>query len=287
MALLDILRQPQGLTEREHDICRYLLEHPEQIEHLSARELGAATFTSAASVTRFCQKVGFRGYPDFKLRFVSELQEARTQQTPGALLMDQRENAVSLVRKVTQATRRAVDETNRELSLEQLIRVSQLICQAGHVDFYAYDTAACLAEYACNQFYFAGKRAQVYDALNTQGLNSLLPAKGHVAIILSHTGEDARLVALARMLRRQGTPVIAIANSSDRTLAKCADEFLCAMTSHKTEEFRVSMFASSAKYLLDLLFSLVFSQNYDENMRRNAQYERFGRKHLWSLVEDV
>lgn len=287
MALLDTLKQPQGLTERENDIARYLLEHPEQVEHLSARELGTATFTSAASVTRFCQKLGFRGYPDFKLRFVSELQEARTRQPQGVLLMNQRENAVTLVRKMTEVTRRAVDETNRELSLEQLIRVSQMICKAEHVDFYAYDTAACLAEYACNQFYFAGKRAQVYAALNTQGFNSLLPAKGHIAIVVSHTGEDARLVALAKLLRRQGTPVVVIANRPGCTLAKCADEFLCAVTSHKTEEFRVSMFASSAKYLLDLLFSLVFSQNYDENMRRNAQYESFGRRHLWSLVEDV
>lgn len=287
MALLDSLKHPQGLTERENDICRYLLEHPEQMEHLSARELGAATFTSAASVTRFCQKLGFRGYPDFKLRFVSELQDARTQQPVDTLLIRQRENALTLVRKMTEVTRRAVDETNRALSLEQLIRVSQMLSRAEHVDFYAYDTVACLAEYACNQFYFAGKRAQVYDATNTQGFNALLPAKGHVAIVLSHTGEDARLVSLARLLRRQGTPVVVIANEPDRTLAQCADEYLCAVTSHKTEEFRVSMFASSAKYLLDLLFSLVFSQNYDENMRRNAQYEKFGRQNLWSLVEDV
>lgn len=287
MALLDSLKHPQGLTERENDICRYLLEHPEQVEHLSARELGAATFTSAASVTRFCQKLGFRGYPDFKLRFVSELQDARTQQPVDTLLIRQRENALTLVRKMTEVTRRAVDETNRALSLEQLIRVSQMLSRAEHVDFYAYDTVACLAEYACNQFYFAGKRAQVYNATNTQGFNALLPAKGHVAIVLSHTGEDARLVSLARLLRRQGTPVVVIANEPDRTLAQCADEYLCAVTSHKTEEFRVSMFASSAKYLLDLLFSLVFSQNYDENMRRNAQYEKFGRQNLWSLVEDV
>ena len=37
-----------GLTEREKDIRRYLLDHPEKVELFSARELGAATFTSAA-----------------------------------------------------------------------------------------------------------------------------------------------------------------------------------------------------------------------------------------------
>lgn len=287
MALLDSLKQAQGFTERENDIRRYLLEHPEQVEHLSARELGAATFTSAASVTRFCQKLGFRGYPDFKLRFVSDLQDTRSPNAEEALRIRERESTVTLVRKMTQVSRRAVDETNRELSLDRLMQVSQMIRRAEHVDFYAYDTAACLAEYACNQFYFAGKRSQVYDASNMQGFNSLLPAQGHIALILSYTGEDARLVALAELLHRQGTPLVVITTSPERTLAKCADVFLCAVTSQRTEEFRVSMFTSSAKYLLDLLFSLVFSQNYDENIRRNSQYEAFGRKYLWPLVEDV
>lgn len=287
MALLDTLKAPQGLTERERDIARWLLEHPEQVEHLSARELGSATFTSAASVTRFCQKLGFKGYPDFKLRFVSELQEARGRRPEGALLLRQRESALTLVRKVTEVARKAVDETNRQLSLEQLIRVSTLLQQAVYLDFYAYDTVAFLAEYACSQFYFAGKRAQVYTATNMQGFSALLPAEGHVAILISYTGEDTRLVALARLLRCQGTPVVVIANDAERTLAKLADEFLCAVTSRKTEEFRVSMFASSAKYLLDLLFSLVFSQSYDANIRRNEQYEAFGRANLWSLVNEV
>ncbi|MDD4849180.1 MAG: MurR/RpiR family transcriptional regulator [Gemmiger sp.] len=287
MPLLETLNAPQGLTERERDIARYLLEHPEQVEHFSARELGAATFTSAASVTRFCQKLGFKGYPDFKLRFVSELQEARTRRPEEAPQLRQRESALTLVRKVTEVARKAVEETNQQLSLEQLIRVSTLLQKAECLDFYAYDTVACLAEYACSQFYFAGKRAQVYTAANTQGFNALLPAKGHVAILISHTGEDARLAALAGLLHRQGTPVVVIANGAACTLATLADEFLCAATSHKTEEFRVSMFASSAKYLLDLLFSLVFSHNYDANIHRNQEYEVFGRAHLWSLVKDV
>ena len=112
--------------------------------------------------------------------------------------MTPRENAVSLLRKITEVQHRSVEQTRAELDLNQLIRVYQRLLDAQHLDFYAYDSSACIAEYACNQFYFAGKRAQIYRDTNMQGLNASIPATGHVAILLSHTGRNARLVALAQ-----------------------------------------------------------------------------------------
>lgn len=42
MLLLKEMKQAQNLTEREQDICNYILEHPEQVAVLSSRELGHA-----------------------------------------------------------------------------------------------------------------------------------------------------------------------------------------------------------------------------------------------------
>lgn len=112
MTLMETMQTMDGgLTEREKDIRRYLLDHPEKVELFSARELGAATFTSAASVTRFCQKIGCKGYPDFKLRFLAELRQASSQAhaIEGEVLMTPRENAVSLLRKITEVQHRSVE----------------------------------------------------------------------------------------------------------------------------------------------------------------------------------
>ena len=73
MSLLQDMKKHKNLTEREQDIRRFIMEHPEKIEEMSSRELGHATFTSAASVTRFCQKLGTKGFPEFKLQLVLSL----------------------------------------------------------------------------------------------------------------------------------------------------------------------------------------------------------------------
>ena len=97
MLLMREMRQVQGLTER--DICNYILAHPEQVAVLSSRELGHVTFTSAASVTRFCQKMGCKGYPDFRLRFVSEL-KLTDAQAEEKIKIEEQESVVSLVKKI-------------------------------------------------------------------------------------------------------------------------------------------------------------------------------------------
>ena len=138
MSIIQIIKEQMNMTERERDICRYILENPEKIEEMSSRELGHATFTSAASVTRFCQKIGVKGFPEFKMQFVRELRTGGMEDV-SAVTMSERENVVTMVRKAEKIQRQAVEETNKELSYTQLVRIGKLIADASCVDFYVYD----------------------------------------------------------------------------------------------------------------------------------------------------
>lgn len=42
MSLIQDMKKHKNLTEREQDIRKYILEHPEKIEEMSSRELGHA-----------------------------------------------------------------------------------------------------------------------------------------------------------------------------------------------------------------------------------------------------
>lgn len=43
MSIIQTMKKCENLTEREMEIYSYILEHPEQIEEMSSRELGHAT----------------------------------------------------------------------------------------------------------------------------------------------------------------------------------------------------------------------------------------------------
>lgn len=287
MSLLKEIKNNAALTEREQDIRNYILEHPEQISTMSSRELGEATFTSAATVTRFCQKLGCKGYPDFRIRFLSEVQAGSVLEEEKKVQLSERENVVSLVQKVSEMQKQALEETRKELSLEQLMRVGEMLHQAEYIDFYAYDVNIHLARYGCSQFFHAGKIANAYTESNVQELQALIKKEKHLAIIISHTGENAKLVEIARTLKRNHTKIIVIATGKQQTLASWGDEFLYAASSQGMNEFWSAVFFTSAKYLLDLLFGIEFSHHYEENMKLNQTYERIGKDKLWSFVREL
>lgn len=287
MTLLKEIRTNQELTGGEQDIKKYILEHPEQISIMSSRELGEATLTSAASVTRFCQKLGCKGYPDFKIRFLSEIQSGAFTQEESTISMSERENVLTLMQKVTDMEKRALEDTRKELSLEQLMRVGELLHQAKYIDFYAYDVNIHLARYGCSQLFHAGKIANAYTESNVQELQALIKKENHLAILISHTGENAKLVEIAKTLKRNRTKMIVIASGKSQTLSAWGDEFLYAASSQGMNEFWSAVFFTSAKYLLDLLFGLEFSYQYEENMRLNQTYERIGKDKLWSLSREI
>lgn len=287
MGLIKAIKNSDGLTERERDVRDYILLHPEKVATMSSRELGEATFTSAATVTRFCQKMGCKGYPDFRISFLSEIKSGTGVSEEEKVRLSERENAMSLIQKVTDMQKHAIEETRKELSMGQIMRVGAMLHQAEYIDFYAYDANIHLARYGCSQFFHAGKIANAYTESNVQELQALIKKENHLAILISHTGENAKLLEIAKTLKRNHTKIIVIASGKDQTLAAWGDEFLYAASSNGINEFWSAVFLTSVKYLLDLFFGIEFSFRYDENMKLNQTYEKIGKDKLWSLSRDI
>ena len=124
-----------------------------------------------------------------------------------------------------------------------------------------------LADYGCSLFFHAGKVANVHSATNIQGLHAAMPADGHVAILISHTGKNERLAEIAGMLRKGGTKVIVISAVRDGIVSKQADEFLYAAGSEKVRrvlEFNVLCFGKISVWISYI--GMEFSRKYDENL---------------------
>ena len=65
---LNELKRMNKLTSTEQGIVNYILTNPEELEKTSSRQLAELTYTSPAAVVRICQKLGFSGYSEFKIK---------------------------------------------------------------------------------------------------------------------------------------------------------------------------------------------------------------------------
>ena len=287
MGIIQDMRNIQILTERENDIKNYILMHPEQVQKLSSRELAAVTFTSASSVTRFCQKLGCEGYQEFKLRFLSELKAGNFQEKVENITMSPKDNVASIMKKIIDIQKRVLDFNSKELSLEQMVRISEMFDKAEYIDIYAHDMNIAIAEYASNQFFYCGKIANTYRSTNTQELMALMKRENHLAILISRTGENSRLIEIAKTLKKSKVPTIMLTVSKTCSIAQIGGEVIVVANERYIEDLGTVVFSTSVKYVFDMFFAMMFSKKYEENMKLNQEYEKVGRSSLWALINDV
>ena len=277
---LNELKQMNKLTSTEQGIVNYILTYPEELEKISSRQLAELTYTSPATVVRICQKLGFSGYSEFKIKYLQEVnQTPRMDQINRTNPITSEDSLHRIVNKVAALEITAIEQTKKGIDLDQLNRVSELLNQATCIDFYAFDNNLHLAKNACSHFLYAGKQAVIHDSSNAQFMQAFASVEGHVAIIISRTGENPMLYRIANVLREKKIPLLVLTESRHSSLAKISTEHLYLYNVHRFTDMGTILFQTSVQYLFDLLFAILFSRNFENSVKQNEMYEEINEYH--------
>ena len=277
---LNELKQMNKLTSTEQGIVNYILTNPEELEKISSRQLAELTYTSPATVVRICQKLGFSGYSEFKIKYLQEVnQTPRMDQINRTNPITSEDSLHRIVNKVAALEITAIEQTKKGIDLDQLNRVSELLNQATCIDFYAFDNNLHLAKNACSHFLYAGKQAVIHDSSNAQFMQAFASVEGHVAIIISRTGENPMLYRIANVLHERKIPLLVLTESRHSSLAKISTEHLYLYNVHRFTDMGTILFQTSVQYLFDLLFAILFSRNFENSVKQNEMYEEINEYH--------
>ena len=277
---LNELKRMNKLTSTEQGIVNYILTNPEELEKISSRQLAELTYTSPATVVRICQKLGFSGYSEFKIKYLQEVnQTPRMDQINRTNPITSEDSLHRIVNKVAALEITAIEQTKKGIDLDQLNRVSELLNQATCIDFYAFDNNLHLAKNACSHFLYAGKQAVIHDSSNAQFMQAFASVEGHIAIIISRTGENPMLYRIANVLRERKIPLLVLTESRHSSLAKISTEHLYLYNVHRFTDMGTILFQTSVQYLFDLLFAILFSRNFENSVKQNEMYEEINEYH--------
>ena len=70
--IIDKIKALDHLTIQEKYLVDYILDNPDDILQKNINELAQLSYTSTATVSRLCKKLGFKGYKDFKYQYATE-----------------------------------------------------------------------------------------------------------------------------------------------------------------------------------------------------------------------
>ena len=137
-----------------------------------------------------------------------------------------------------------------------------------------------LARYGCSQFFHCDKVANTYAEDNIQRMMALQNNENHLSIMISHTGNNKKLVELVRDLHRAKAKTILITSQGKSRMKAYVDEVLLTPRtltecgSIRMEGLWTVAFSAATKYLLDVMFAMEFSAGYDENIKLRSNIMR-------------
>ncbi len=66
------------LNDLEYDLYNYIISHREEVVSMTIRDLATIAHVSPTSILRFCKKLNFQGYAEFKLYLKMSMEKNET-----------------------------------------------------------------------------------------------------------------------------------------------------------------------------------------------------------------
>lgn len=190
------------LNEIEMEIYRYTQNHMDLIPYMTIREFAALVHSSPPSILRFCRKLDYRGFTDFKAACKQELERAQT--------LDYSDDSTVLFRDFLAKVHTSGYQEKLKEAAGSLGAFDRIICVGDGI-------SGSIAYYAAMYFTASGSNALYADSRYVQALRDFTK---DAYVLISVSGESEPIVDLACKIRKSQGSCLTITPSAHSTLAK-------------------------------------------------------------------
>ncbi|WP_151736590.1 MurR/RpiR family transcriptional regulator ['Paenibacillus yunnanensis' Narsing Rao et al. 2020] len=256
-----------SMTKSEQKVARCVLEHPDNIIYFSVTELADFAGTGETTVMRFCRKIGFKGYQDFKLMLAQGL--------PKQQALSGREDRDGDY--PTHLYESMVDVLQSSLSMldrSQLEEAVSRIDVARHVQFFGVGSSAITALDAKNRFLRIGRRVEAIADSHIQSMMAVTMGEGDIAFGISVSGSTLDTNDMLMKAKQNGALIIAMTNYAKSPIASIADIVL--LTAGKESPLEGGSIGAkiSQLFIIDLICEGLERRHTDETKRMKERTAR-------------
>ena len=276
--ILDSLRNSSSFNQTDHGIATYLLNHTDNLKTLTIAKLAQESFTSNATIIRFCKKLGFSGYRDFILQLIEEISSdyllANTVDRNRPF--DSSDSIETIESNLAKLLKGVIDQTKIELDTGALKQFARATLKASHIYIFAKgesNLAGCIFR---NNLLKIDRYATMADDCGLQTLHVNNGTPRDLFLFLSYSGIHHDYAKYVSNLSARGIKTYLITAFADTELAALCDTVLLIPKSERVIG-KVANYSSmiSLTYTLQIIYSLVFNQDYQENYCSKRETDRF------------
>ena len=292
MLISDRLHEKTNFTNVEINIAEYLLENQDHIKNQSAHYIANQLYTSPSMITRFCQKIGYQGFNDFKEAYLQEIAYLKSHFDtidPNYPFKYNDKNIV-VANNIGSLYHEIIDDTLVLLDHDSLQNAINALKQSQVIYLYSAGVQADLAKTFKDKMLKIGKHVVVETRMNEIFYRALFADKNDLFIIISYSGEVESLLRGVEKLKERNIPIIAITSYGKNSLSKLASHVLYVASKEKLVNNLGSFSMNLATLLLlDILYVNIFNDDFKSHPQQKLTATKgfdLYRKSDNSLIED-
>ncbi|MGB9343731.1 MurR/RpiR family transcriptional regulator [Trichococcus sp.] len=253
----------------EKEVVEYLLRYPEVLDEKTMQEIAAETYTQPSTLIRIAKKLGFDGWVECKKAYQEEHDYLTRNfvDIDANLPFEANDSIMTISKKMASLGQSTIEDTLSLIHHDTLQQAKQMLLRAKHIQIFANNANMLIPQ----DFALKMNRIKHHTAVSTIKGEDVYTAytcpEGTCAILISYTGESTAMKQIANILKAEGVPTIGITGIGDNYLSRVVDCYLPITTREKLYSkignFTINL---SIIYLLDVLYSIVFAENYEENL---------------------
>jgi DNA-binding MurR/RpiR family transcriptional regulator len=244
-------------------IPKYILDNPRLAYTRGIEELAKEIGTSTASITRFCKRLEYEGFADFKrallVDIISSPEDIHTEITL-------KDSMSTLIQKVFNTATQTLKNTLAITESRTLNKAVDFIIRARKVDIYGVGGSGIVAQDTNHKFITIGINSTSLIDSHLQAMSASLLDKNCVAIGISHSGSTPETLRALRLAKEVGAKTICVTNQRHSKIVEYSD-FSLFTASHESTVVGIPVASRVAQItLLDSLFVGVAMKKYEDSL---------------------
>jgi|SRR5699024_5604665 len=238
-------------TKSEQKLHGYVVNNFEKIIYQSLTEIANACEVGEATALRFCRKLGYKGYQEFKLSIAREMS-----------YHEKTNNDETYIEKVKNSTVKTIENTYQLVQSQSLQEAIDNIFYAQSVVVYGVSSSGIAGLDMQNRLMRIGLNIEAIIDPHNQMIRSNSVTEKTVVVAISLTGSTKDVVDAIQTSKKNGATIISITNYTESPLTEFSDIVL--LTSAKENPLDSGSLTSkiSQLYVIDLLCTGIFMKDY-------------------------
>lgn len=247
--------------ETEKKIGDYIIRNPKDIVDVTVGELAVKCQVSEASISRFCKKIGLKGFHHLKISIAKELvnREDNEEYSNDISINNKKQSLKSiLANKVAELTQTVsmMDTDNLDEILNKINNArSVLFAAAGNTIPVAMDGA-----YKLNQIGIPAISTPVLETQLAYGYNL---TADDVVIAISNSGESTGVINIIEAAKQNKAITISITNHDNSSIAKLSEYHITTASLEKMLFDEYCFSRVSATMVIEILYLFLTSMRKD------------------------